>query len=218
MTEKPPGAWGFGPPWTEKDVREAAWTIVTNRKTLRDDHGVAVDWASAYVDSPVVGYGIIRTLSADEMQAVESWTREVMADNAKHPERGMKYAPPRGETEYDVKLRGFAAELAVALEAGLRWNRALLGRRYRHGEKVADVGKNVEVRNALRQDGELAIYDNDPDQRICVLVTGRVPTFTIRGWIRAIDGRIGSGQPLGNGLRWFIPMEQLERLPLPGDA
>jgi len=208
---------------SDRETREAAWTILRDRKGMVGaGHRAAVEWASAYVDSGrgPLAYGVIVTLSVAQMAEVRAWTVEVMADNAKHRGRGMKHEPPRGETEFDVKLRGFAAELAVATETGLAWNRELLSEHYRlgHRHKHPDVGANVEVRNHRRPDGQLAVYDNDPPQRIVTSVTGVGPTFVIRGWIRARDARVGPGEHVRDGLRWYVDQATLHPLPLPEDA
>lgn len=134
-------------------------------------------------------------------------------------ERGWKTKyVPKGKTELEMKARGIVAEIVAARLTGLKWDRSMLKSGYRRRRKRADIGTNVEVRNTQRNDGPLALYENDPDHRIALLVTGTDP-FTLRGWgvvkkLRRREFFTRDREPH----RWLIPQELLSPMPLPPDA
>lgn len=128
-----------------------------------------------------------------------------------------KYVPA-GKTEVEMKARGIMAEVIAARLTGLRHDKMFLKAGYTRRKKRADIGTNVEVRNTARHDGALALYDNDPDSRIALLVTGTDP-FTLRGWILVRDGRLRKfyrKEPPPE--RWLVPQEMLNPMPLPKGA
>jgi hypothetical protein len=130
-------------------------------------------------------------------------------------ERGWKskYIPREGQLA--AMSRGIVAEIVAARLTGLPYPKAYLGPGYRRSRKKADIGKNVEVRNTKDHRDDLALYDNDPDDRIALLVTGTDP-FVLRGWIRVRHGRIKRFYQRRDGLeRWLIPQEILHPMPLP---
>jgi hypothetical protein len=134
-------------------------------------------------------------------------------------ERGWKSKYiPRGKTELEMKARGVVAELVAARLTGLRHHKAYLSKSYRRSRKKADIGDNVEVRNTSHHDGDLMLYDNDPYERIALLVTGEDP-FVLRGWILVEDGKrrdLYRKEP--EPARWVVPQEMLHPMPLPPGA
>lgn len=133
-------------------------------------------------------------------------------------ERGWKSKFIPGEGELKAKARGIMAEIIAARLTGLDHNLTYLRSGYRRSKKKADIGGNVEVRNTKYHDGDLALYDNDPDDRIALLVTG-VDPFVIRGWIRVKHGRkreLYRAKPEPG--RWLVPQSMLHPMPLPDDA
>ena len=79
---------------------------------------------------------------------------------------------------------------------------------------IADVGRNVEVRCTDLADGCLIVRANDAPERWYVLVTGKPPTFTVRGYIRGADARRPEymRDPHGHRPAWFVPQSHLTPL------
>jgi hypothetical protein len=78
---------------------------------------------------------------------------------------------------WDNHVEGAAAEMAVAKARGLYW-----------GAHVnifgdADLGTRVQVRLRTQHHYDLIVRPNDADDHAFVLVTGRLPDYTIHGWI-----------------------------------
>ena len=160
--------------------------------------------------------GTIITLTDLEIERAKSRARTVMRDDHEWG-FGMRHAPPKGETEFDVKARGFGAELAAHRVTGLELHWEMLTRTYKRKNKPPDLGKRTEVRNSAKQQGPLKAHDTDPTGRIFLLVTGTLPVFDVRGWLEGAD--------LMADDNWFEPWKDwlahaadLNALPLPDDA
>ena len=78
------------------------------------------------------------------------------------------------------EAEGVAAEWAVAKYYGLPFDPMKANDHYK---AKADVGNAIEVRWSKWNDGHLIIYEYDRKTDIAVLVIGKSPTYTIRGWI-----------------------------------
>jgi hypothetical protein len=120
----------------------------------------------------------------------------------------------RFEQRLDTRARSIVAELVAARLTGLPFNAEYLKSGYRRSRKKADIG-HVEVRNTRDHLGDLAIYPNDPDRRVVLLVTG-VDPFVLRGWIFAGKGsRRDLYKPFKGDTgemqdRWMVPQDLLE--------
>lgn len=94
---------------------------------------------------------------------------------------------PRYDTpsvdRWTAEVEGACAELAVSKLTGLFWN-ALTS----HPSSSPDCGP-FYVRWTERADRRLIIRPNDPDAPF-VLVTGRAPTYDVRGVIMASEARV----------------------------
>ena len=77
-------------------------------------------------------------------------------------------------------IEGALAECAMAKYLGIFWSKA--------SWPSPDVG-NVEVRSTPYSFGDLRIKPDDPDHTKFYLLTGLNGTYTIRGWIYAIEGK-----------------------------
>jgi hypothetical protein len=51
------------------------------------------------------------------------------------------------------------------------------------GKRIADVGKNLEVKWTSYANGQLIIYEYDRVDDVAILVTGKSPDYYIAGWI-----------------------------------
>lgn len=98
------------------------------------------------------------------------------------------------------------AEYAVALVLNQSWNMG--------GPDVsADVGHDIQVRQTKRENGKLILHGRDKEYQRFYLVTGRMPTYTIRGWLLAADGKVE--RYWDESLRtaaYMVPQEELNEL------
>lgn len=117
------------------------------------------------------------TLTNEEIIDVTAKVEEMLAYVRAKGHR-QRFTPVHGETERSVNLEGSAAELAFALWSGLPWSPLYVASE--RFVKVPDVGE-FEVRHSRRANACLVLHDYDED-RPFVLVTGEIPTFTMRGW------------------------------------
>jgi len=118
--------------------------------------------------------------------------------------------PIYGEPNLDLwglDIEAALAEIAVAKAYDLYWE----GVARAPSQLRGDVS-NLQVRSTYREDGCLILHEDDPDDALFVLVTGRAPTYTIRGWMKAAEGkspkwwREGDGRPA-----FFVPQTALNR-------
>jgi len=152
------------------------------------------------------------TLTPAEIVRVRQRAEEIMRIDH---ERGwsMKHEPPPGETELDVKIRGYAAELVAAKVTGLSLNWDYLPKDYVRAKKRPDIGRRTEVRNTK----VLRSYPGEAKSFVYLWVTGRVPTFTVTGWIEGVDLMVPENENLTWG-GYDIGPGGLNPLPLPEDA
>lgn len=114
----------------------------------------------------------------------------------------------RGTPKLDLwgtDIEAALAELAVARLYNLYWERLA----DTPSELEGDVGR-LQVRSTWRENGRLIIHREDKDDAAFVLVTGRAPTYTIRGWILGAKAKQehwwneGDGRPA-----FFVPQGAL---------
>ena len=76
-----------------------------------------------------------------------------------------------------------------------------------------DVGvlTGVQVRHTQLPDGRLLLHPEDSDWDTFVLVTGKLPTFVLVGWIYGVDGKKLEwwADPNGNRPCYFVPQSAL---------
>jgi hypothetical protein len=95
-----------------------------------------------------------------------------------------------GEDNWTGHVEAAASEYVVAKIAEVPWiNQNVRNLRNAKGEKIPDLLTFIEVRWRSREDWDLLAHPEDPDDRALVLVTGRIPKFTIRGWMWARDAK-----------------------------
>jgi hypothetical protein len=106
---------------------------------------------------------------------------------------------------WGVDIEGAAAEMAFAKLANTYWHSIAR----RPEELPGDVG-TMQVRCTQREDGCLILHPEDDDDACFYLLTGQIPTFTVRGWIFGADGkrqefwRTDTGRPA-----YFVPQSVL---------
>jgi len=143
------------------------------------------------------------TWSEAELAAYAGIKRRLIALCDARPDRhGYKQPDPWGE---DIEAAG--AELAVARATGLYWT--AWARKPAH--VVADVGDNIQVRRRAIPGGDLIVHPSDRDDHRFVLVYGKLPTFTIVGWLDGATAKADYefGDPHGTGrpAHWVPPDE-----------
>ena len=113
-----------------------------------------------------------------------------------------------GSTAWDIDIEGAAAELAYCKYRGKYWGGCV------NTYKGADVGSNVQIRSTTRPDGCLIVRDNDPDDHFFVLVVGRIPAFTVVGFIKGCDAKQKKWirNPNGREACYFVPQDWLKRI------
>lgn len=77
---------------------------------------------------------------------------------------------------------------------------------------TTDLPHDTEVRSTTRLDGSLIVRDNDPDDRIYILVTGEPPSMTVVGWITGAEAKQPQWlrNPHGHRPAWFVPQSALQ--------
>lgn len=88
-----------------------------------------------------------------------------------------------GEHEWDVDIYGALAEKAFCKFMGWQWSGLV------NTFKLPDCGANVQVRHTMLTAGCLIVRPNDADDEIFVLVTGRMPMFTVCGGLFGRDAK-----------------------------
>lgn len=118
--------------------------------------------------------------------------------------RPHRYGDPP-QDDWGVHIEACASEMAVAKAYNLYWEPVA-----RRPENLAgDVG-NLQVRSTWRENGRLILHDRDPDDAVFVLVTGKIPSFDVRGWILGRDGKAKEHWDEGDGRpAYFVPQNVL---------
>lgn len=108
------------------------------------------------------------------------------------------------EKGWQSHVEGAAGEMAVAKLANKFWSGSM-------GDLKADDVGRAQVRTRSRHDYELILHPRDADDRAFILVTGLAPTFTIRGWIFAREGKRQEywRDPAGGRAAFFVPQSAL---------
>lgn len=79
-------------------------------------------------------------------------------------------------------IEGACGEMALAKYLGIYWDGSV------NSFKANDL-PGVQVKTRSRDDYELIVRPGDSDQSNFVLVTGKCPTYTVRGWIKGADAK-----------------------------
>lgn len=155
------------------------------------------------------------TLSAEDIIEVEAHAEDVIA-TAKRLGLRNRWKYDSKAAELDGKKRGYGAEKAVSIYLGLPWRKIVFTRR--DAPKLADVGDNVEVRIWGGRGVFCPVHDKDPDDRLIVFVyPARFPSYTLRGWLIARDGKRGAYRwtnPWGFTF-WRVPGGLFRPFPIP---
>lgn len=104
-------------------------------------------------------------------------------------------------------IEGACGELSLAKHLGVYWDGSV------NTFKKPDL-PGIQVRTRSRDDYDLIVRKGDRDDEIFVLVTGRCPTYTIRGWILGGDAKLEKYKVAHGGRpeAFFVPQDALECL------
>lgn len=100
-------------------------------------------------------------------------------------------------------IEGACAEMAFAKATGMYWGGTV------NTFKLPDVA-GIQIRHTEYDNGHLIVREDDKDDEMFVLVTGKAPHFTVRGCLLGADAKRpeyfrGEGYPA-----WFVPQSALE--------
>lgn len=145
------------------------------------------------------------TLTRSEFEMAVFVGAQRHVDNLLSGRADQKKEPPEGEWERHV--RGAIGEQVVAKRYGKYWSGEL-------GDIKADDVGTLQVRATWRDNGHLIMHDSDKDHRIYILVTGRGPTFNLRGWLFGRDCKFKKWWPGRNPDRpaYWLPQSVLNKM------
>lgn len=156
---------------------------------------------------------VLVTLTEEDLAEVAAHVERVLEAVARHGFRD-RFTP--AETDRQLKLRTYAAEVAVARYLDLPWHPVVLTGRTRKSAKPSDVGGNVEVRT-YPAPTHCPVRTGDRPDSIIVLVVGRPPTFRLVGW--CVAGEVMVPEHWHEDKRdspyWRVPASALRRFPIP---
>jgi len=145
---------------------------------------------------------MIVTLSWWELAAASEVgrMRQLAAVRAGRPDRHGFKGPG-----WDVHIEGAAGEMAVAKGLGLYWDASV------DTFKGSPDLPGIQVRTRSRDDYDLIVRPDDPDNEVFVLVTGRSPTFWLRGWINGREAKQEQWKRTYGGRpgAFFVPVSAL---------
>lgn len=104
-----------------------------------------------------------------------------------------------------IDIEAACAELVAAKYLDIYWDGSV------GTFQLPDVGR-FQVRHTQHEKGRLPIHRRDKDNEYFILVTGHTPTYCIRGYILAKDGKKQKywDDPTGNYPAFFVPQNVLK--------
>lgn len=110
---------------------------------------------------------------------------------------------PNERFRWHTDIEAAIAEMAYAKFSGQYWDGSV------NTFMVPDVGQ-VYVRHTEHDGGCLVLRPGKDDpSKLYVLVTGKAPTYTIRGMIQGADGMVDAYLRGGEFPAWFVPQAAL---------
>lgn len=102
-------------------------------------------------------------------------------------------------------VEGACAEVAFAKYMRLYWDGSI------NTGKAPDVG-GYQVRHSEPDGNSLIVRSSDSDDQVFVLVTGKAPTFTIRGYLFGREAKHDQyiRDPGDKYPAWFVPQDKLK--------
>jgi len=111
---------------------------------------------------------------------------------------------------FERDIQAAAAECAFAKARDKYWDFSV------NTFKKPDVG-DIQIRHTIRNGGKLIVRPDDSDDEIFVLVTGEIPEFTIRGYMRGSEAKQDQfiSNPGGGKPCWMVPQDNLRPVKKP---
>ena len=112
---------------------------------------------------------------------------------------------------WGLHIEGCCGEMVAAKALGVFWSGS-------HGQlRVPDIGGRFQVRTRClrtKQSNSLILHPDDSDDAIFLLVLGTVPSYTVAGWIKGVDGKRPEfwADPAGGRPAFFVPPSALRPL------
>ena len=153
------------------------------------------------------------TLTSDELsQAVAVASRRRISclfgrQNPQHYE-------DKDAKEWSTEIEACCAEMAVAKHLGVYWTGGVF-----NGKRAeSDAGHMRQVRYTPYSTGSLILYPEDNKEHRMILVTGKSPTYTIKGWIlagRGMKDEFWKDRSEVKCPSWWVPQSELNPIPCP---
>lgn len=108
---------------------------------------------------------------------------------------------------WDANIEGACGELAAAKALGRYWDGSV------ETWKRPDIG-DLQIRTRSQSHYGLLVRPDDDDDDIFVLVTGKCPEFTVRGWLHGRDSKRQQwlNEHGGRPAAYFVPQSSLRPL------
>lgn len=87
------------------------------------------------------------------------------------------------EDGWNIHIEGACGELAAAKALNIYWDGSV-----NTFKKGADVGP-YQIRTRSKHSYDLLVRNDDRDEDIFILVTGRAPEFVVHGWLSGRDAK-----------------------------
>jgi len=89
---------------------------------------------------------------------------------------------------WDIDIEGAGAEIAACNALKIPWTHAV--KIVADPSKLeGDIAPGVEVRHTVTHSNSLILHPEDKDDYSYLLVTGKMPNYVVRGWLKARDGK-----------------------------
>lgn len=123
--------------------------------------------------------------------------------------RADRHGAANSDDRLGKHFEGACGELAYCKSRNLHWGGTV------NSFKGADVGPNTQVRTRSEHNYDLIVRTDDSDLDWFVLVTGRPPSYCVRGYIRGRDAKKPEwlSNYGGHGQAWFVPQAALKDIP-----
>jgi hypothetical protein len=119
----------------------------------------------------------------------------------------------RDHEAWSIDIEGVMTEMAAAKALGLPYTPVVGSLDTEDG----DIGPGLQVRGTRYNSGSLLIHASDIDDHKFILVTGVAPTYDVRGWIHARDGKVDKLWKVYKnrgaywvGQEWLKPISELK--------
>ena len=144
-------------------------------------------------------------LNENEILNVEEQILFSQEEIRKHHRKAVYGASNNPKKAVELNREGCFYEAAVCKFQNIPYKHQLFG---------IDAGE-YEVRGTKYPTGRLILHPKDNNNHIFILVTGKIPTFELVGWIKGIDGKkneFWTDPSNTNRYAYFIPQNKLNSI------